>query len=238
MVYSDIIIDHGGHLQAQFEERMRKNGFHIATVDFTDPDHSSHLNPFWFLISPRDVGEMVTTILAHTEPSEECGKDPELLRAERDLLTSAVTCVLKLSMLDMDLNMESVIRLLSLGDHEDPGTETDDPTALTQLDRFFEEKAGVYGDAFLPYQEYLSFRNTAWTGYYTVLRSCLGRLSEFRQEAPMKIMMEENASEWNGWENYQKAFIFCNFPEDRNEFKCCQALFRGMLTWTLFDDEE
>ena len=136
---SYIVTDPKGNLYEQYGDYLRKKGYKVKKLDFTDPKNSAHYNFFHYIHEPMDIFKV-----AHMIVYEEQGRknlDPFWDQSAEMLLTALIALLIEHDKKDVEVPWR-ILMLLELAK-----MDSDSLSSQTTLGRQFNRHREQYPDS-------------------------------------------------------------------------------------------
>ncbi len=108
---SYIVSDPKGNLYGKYRDYLRKKGYRVMKLDFTDPEHSEHYNFFNYIHNSQDIMK-VSHMMIYQENYYRC-PDPFWDQTAQILLQACIAYLYETAPAESQ-NLETVMNLVSL----------------------------------------------------------------------------------------------------------------------------
>ena len=165
---SYLISDPKGNLYYQYGNYLRKKGYTVKKLDFTNPEHSAHYNPFKYIRSTQDIIKVAHMLIYQREGTGH--KDPFWDEASQ-LLVQALIGYIREKCKGDQQTLHNILKLADLCQIEE-----DNANSKTTLDYMFEALGNENPDSYA-LKMYTRFRIAASRTLRSILISVNARLS-------------------------------------------------------------
>ncbi len=138
---SYVVSDPKGNLYRQYGPYLKKKGYEVKKLDFTDPLHSVHYNFFHYIKSPVDIVK-VSNMLQQHEQNDHYRADPFWDEAAQILIQSIIAFLWD-ACPEENQNLHDILRMISY-----VHVDENDASRKSVLDQIFEDWEKVNPDSY------------------------------------------------------------------------------------------
>ncbi len=168
---SYIVSDPKGNLYDQYGEYLKKQGYVVKKLDFTDPDNSEQYNFFRYIHRTLDVNKLAHMIV-YSSGQNGYKADPFWDEAAELLLESLIAYLYENGR-EEEMNLASVQKLLSVA-----MVDENDPDVKSPLDRVMETYGKMNKDSYAV-RQYNKYRIAAGRTLKSILISLNARIGQY-----------------------------------------------------------
>lgn len=128
---SYVVSDPKGNLYDQYGPYLESKGYEVKKIDFINPGQSEHYNPFHYIRNEMDILKMANVFGRNYGSQNSSHKVDPFWDNSSVLLFSAVIAYMKECLVDSEITMRTMFRLLQMA--------YDTESSVTKLDRLFEQ---------------------------------------------------------------------------------------------------
>ena len=167
---SYVVSDPKGNLYRKYKAYLKKQGYIVKKLDFTDPEHSAHYNFFHYIHSTQDIVKIAHMLIYQRK---EGGHSDPFWDEAGQLLLQAIIAYLREEWGPGEQNLHRMMEIISLCQ-----AEGDLDNHKTILDRLMEEVGKQNKDSYA-FSTYTKFRVAASKTLRSILITVNSRLGAF-----------------------------------------------------------
>lgn len=180
---SYIVSDPKGNLYEQYGDYLRKQGYDVKKLDFTDPDNSEHYNFFEYIRKTQDINKIAHMIVYST--GQNVNKADPFWDEAAELLLQSLIGYLYEGYGEKDRNLENVQDLLELCTIDEY-----DPDSNSPLDMLMNDLESTNKDSYAV-RQYKKFRIAAGKTLKSILISLNARIGQYDSAEIRKLTAKD-----------------------------------------------
>lgn len=180
---SYVVTDPKGNLYRQYGPYLKKKGYDVKKLDFTDPMHSVHYNFFHYIRSSLDI--IKVSHMLQAPPGNMPNRMDPFWDEAAQLLIQSLIAYLYEACPEENQNLHDILRLISYA-HIDEN----DASCKTVLDRLFEDWERAKPDSYAV-STYKKFRIAAGKTLRSILITVNARIGLYDAPEVMEMMSDD-----------------------------------------------